>query len=76
METVPRRHYLYDGAGSRQRLGRPFTVKQALKVVQKSRKCKTDSHSEASWSCHVHMPLLEKSLELCTYNEAVGAELL
>jgi len=76
VERAPRRLRFYDTSGSRQELGRPLSVEQALKFVQESQTCNIEGHSEASWKCEVHLPLLKRSLELSAHASIVAAKLL
>jgi len=66
----------FDDSGIRTKIGNHPTTIQAMKLVQKSRTCKANGHSESLWNHQVHMLLLEKSLKLSAYHEHVDVELL
>jgi len=51
-------------------------VEQALRFVRESQTCNNEGHSEASWNCEVHLPLLKQSLELSVHASVVAAKLL
>ncbi|KAH8659628.1 hypothetical protein BGZ61DRAFT_540186 [Ilyonectria robusta] len=60
---------LVDLTGKREELGKLPDIDTILNIWEEAQDCELDGHSEASWNCAVHYPLLNAALRLAKVNQ-------
>ncbi|KAH6975817.1 hypothetical protein EDB80DRAFT_594352 [Ilyonectria destructans] len=63
---------LVDTTGRREQLGKLPDIDTLIGIWEDAQECELDGHSEASWNCAVHFPLLRAALRLAKVNQPDG----
>ncbi|KAH7140381.1 hypothetical protein B0J13DRAFT_586124 [Dactylonectria estremocensis] len=64
--------HIVDTTGRREQLGRLPGIDTLIEIWEDAQECELDGHSEASWNCAVHFPLLRAALRLAKVNQPDG----